>query len=48
MCILDSCVYQIGGLCFLFIRVMPGRLEVIIIIIIINNFNIHFPYFTAV
>jgi len=31
MCVRDSYVYQIGGLCFLFVEVMSGRLAVIFI-----------------
>ena len=39
MCILDSYVYQIGGLCFLFMNVMSGLLAGIVLSVIMLRFQ---------
>ena len=42
MCVWDSCVCQIGGLGFLFMRVMSGRLEGIALSVIMLLFQYNF------
>ena len=39
MCIRDSYVYQIGGLCFLFVKVMSGQLAGIVLSVIMLRFQ---------